>query len=295
MKVTIEKIPPTERLCHKIEQKGFADGLYYETEGEGCPLLLINGGPGATHHYFHPSFSRAKSFSKIIYYDQAGCGLSRKNKSYSLDKALQDIETLREKLGVEKWFVFGHSYGGLLAQLYSLKHPDRVSGLILCCASPGLEVKLATSKEKDSILTKCELEKINEIKTGDLAEDEKYFNILLNGGWKKHYFKKPDKKRMAEMSLYDYEADPELVARIDKEMETVSLQGKFTASKIPTLIIEAEKDLVWHQGKIEKLRQNHPGMELILMQKSRHYPFEDEPGKLFKVLEGFMRDSLCRI
>lgn len=106
MKINIEKIPKTEKLCEEIGQKGFVNGLYYEIEGEDPPLPLINGGPGATHHYFHPSFSRAKTFCKVIYHDQAGCGLSRKDKHYSLNKSLGDIEILRKRLRIEKMVRF---------------------------------------------------------------------------------------------------------------------------------------------------------------------------------------------
>lgn len=289
MKLIIEKIPKTERLCGKIEQKGFVNGLYYEIEGEGYPLLLINGGPGATHHYFHPYFSRAKNFCKIIYYDQAGCGFSRRDRNYSVNNSLENIENLRRKLKIKKWFVLGHSYGGLLAQLYSLKYSNRAYGIILCCASPGLNVKLTTTEQKNKLMIKGELEKINEIKNSDLSESEKYFNMLLNGNWKKHYFKKPSRKRMAEISLYDYKSDLELVAQIDKEMKSIDLQEKFNDFKIPTLIIEAEKDFVWQTGKIEKLRRNHPHAYFALMKKSRHYPFEDEAPRFFKVLEKFIK------
>ncbi len=62
----ISKLPP---LCDEIFdlKKGFIDildgKLYYEEEGRGIPLVLINGGPGGTHHDFHPCFSRAKDFA----------------------------------------------------------------------------------------------------------------------------------------------------------------------------------------------------------------------------------------
>lgn len=94
---------------------------------------------------------------------------------------------------------------------------------------------------------------------------------------------------MAEMSLYDYVSDPKLVAQIDKEMEIIDLRGEFDNIKIPTLIIEEDKDLIWRAGKIEKLRRNHINAYFALMKKSRHYPFEDEATRFFRVLKNFIK------
>jgi hypothetical protein len=73
----ITEIPDVFRWCDRLKLKkyhinvGDAE-LYVEEEGKGTPLVLINGGPGGTHHYFHPWFSRAKDYTRIIYYDQRG-------------------------------------------------------------------------------------------------------------------------------------------------------------------------------------------------------------------------------
>ena len=75
-------IPQLPALCDELPglKKGFADILdgkiYYEEEGQGIPLVLINGGPGCTHQGFHPYFSQIKDLARIIYYDQRGTGKS---------------------------------------------------------------------------------------------------------------------------------------------------------------------------------------------------------------------------
>ena len=60
-------------------------------------MVLLHGGPGGTHHYFHPTFSRAAEFSRVIYYDQRGCGLSdyAPGEGYTIQQAADDIEALR--------------------------------------------------------------------------------------------------------------------------------------------------------------------------------------------------------
>ena len=141
----IREIPAVPRLCDSMdirkEKVDIGDcKLYCEQEGQGTPLVLLHGGPGATHHYFHPWFSQAAKFARVIYYDQRGCGLSdyQPGKGYNMDQAVDDLDRLRRALGIDQWVVLGHSYGGLLAQCYALKYPENLKGLVLVCASTGL-------------------------------------------------------------------------------------------------------------------------------------------------------------
>ena len=140
-------IPPLPPLCDEIVglKRGFVgvkEGkLYYEEEGQGIPLVLINGGPGGTHHGFHPYFSQIKDFAHIIYYDQRGTGKSSKDdtgKTYAIKQAVEDLESLRKALKIDRWAVLGWSHGGFLAQCYALTYPERVISLVLVATSDGL-------------------------------------------------------------------------------------------------------------------------------------------------------------
>ncbi|MCP4149757.1 MAG: alpha/beta hydrolase, partial [bacterium] len=118
----LTKIPRVPRKCdllklvkQRIDVGGAA--LYVEEEGNGKPIVLINGGPGGTHHYFHPWFSRLKDKARVIYYDQRGCGLSDfepGKDGYSVVQAVADLEAIRKAKKIDKWVVLGYSYGGFL-------------------------------------------------------------------------------------------------------------------------------------------------------------------------------------
>ncbi len=108
--------------------------IWYETEGEGEPLLLIPGGPGNSHTYFHPWFSALSKKFKIIYYDAFGRGKSERAKSpeeYTFKHDVEEVEGLRKALGFKKWDVLGHSYGGMVVQQYAIRYPNSVNKLIL--------------------------------------------------------------------------------------------------------------------------------------------------------------------
>jgi len=109
--------------------------LYWETCGEprGAPIVFLHGGPGGgslPHHrrYFDPAFWR------IVLFDQRGAGRStpvaeiRDNTTQHL---VADLERLRRHLGVEKWLLFGGSWGSTLALAYAEAHPQRCLGLVL--------------------------------------------------------------------------------------------------------------------------------------------------------------------
>lgn len=121
--------------------------IYYEECGapRGKPAVILHGGPGGAvnptmRRFFDPDRWRMALF------DQRGCGRSRPNASLEDNTTwslIADIERLREHLGVEKWTVFGGSWGSTLALAYALTHPDRVEGLVL------RGIFLLTQKELD--------------------------------------------------------------------------------------------------------------------------------------------------
>jgi proline iminopeptidase len=109
--------------------------LYYEESGnpQGSPILYVHGGPGGgtspeDRCYFDPKHYR------IILFDQRGCGLSTPHAELSENTTwdlVEDMEKLRKHLGVEKWIVFGGSWGSTLSLVYAETHPEAVRGLIL--------------------------------------------------------------------------------------------------------------------------------------------------------------------
>jgi len=116
-------------------QTGGPHEIYYEECGNprGKPCVILHGGPGgAVNPTMRRFFDPAKW--RMTLFDQRGCGRSRPNASLDDNTTwslIEDIERLRKHLGVEKWTVFGGSWGSTLALAYAIKHPERVSGLVL--------------------------------------------------------------------------------------------------------------------------------------------------------------------
>jgi len=291
----IPDIPPLCD-CFKGEKKKIDIGsceLYVETEGVGTPLVLLHGGPGSTHHEFHPYFSRAVDFAQVIYYDQRGCGFSdyEKNGGYSLAQAVEDLEKLRNRLHIERWVILGHSYGGLLAQCYAVKYPEPVIGLVLVSAKPGMNTGLGESRQGEFI-SEQESQKIFQLKmkyfSGQISMQQLIYNAFLNGDWKRQHFYKPSREEIARAALYNWMHDEGFNDIMNRSAGDIDLTGAFENCPIPTLIIEGKWDLTWGNEKAKIFSNNHSNARLVMFEHSGHSPFRDEPDKFFQTLKEFI-------
>jgi proline iminopeptidase len=132
MKNLYPEIEPFDAGFLKVDE---IHEIYFEQCGtkNGKPILFLHGGPGSNIKPSHRQFFDPKVY-RIILFDQRGAGKSKpfaelkKNTTWDLVK---DIEKLREHLNIDKWVVFGGSWGSTLSLVYAINHPKRVKGLIL--------------------------------------------------------------------------------------------------------------------------------------------------------------------
>jgi proline iminopeptidase len=136
--------PGSERTALYPEIEPYASGLlgldaihamYWETAGNaaGLPVVFLHGGPGSGSSPKHRRFFDPAAY-RIVVYDQRGAGRSTplgELRDNTTPLLIDDLERLRLHLGIERWVVFGGSWGSTLAIAYAETHPDRVLGLVL--------------------------------------------------------------------------------------------------------------------------------------------------------------------
>jgi proline iminopeptidase len=135
-----EPHPPTHPYDHGMLDVGDGNLVYWETRGnpDGKPAAIVHGGPGSglegsTGRSFDPDRYR------IVIFDQRGCGRSTPHASdpatdmsvNTTEHLLADMERLRERLGIERWLLFGGSWGSTLILAYAERHPERVSEIVI--------------------------------------------------------------------------------------------------------------------------------------------------------------------
>ncbi|WP_168731257.1 proline iminopeptidase-family hydrolase [Robertkochia marina] len=145
-----EPIPTGEG---KLKVEG--GNIWYKVTGDGqdTPLVLLHGGPGYSSFYLKPLEELGKD-RQVIRYDQLGAGKSdmvTDSSLFTVDHFVDELETLRTHLKVEKWHVLGHSWGSILALEYFKKYPDHVTSLIF--GSPCLDLKLWEQSTNELLLT----------------------------------------------------------------------------------------------------------------------------------------------
>jgi proline iminopeptidase len=99
--------------------------------------FLIHGGPGADHTGYKPAYSPLSEYLQLVYFDHRGQGRSARGdkESYTLENNVEDMEALRQHLGLDKIIVLGTSYGGMVALSYAVRYPENVSQLIIVAST----------------------------------------------------------------------------------------------------------------------------------------------------------------
>lgn len=121
---SVHTVPVSDGHRLYVEECGKADGL---------PVVFIHGGPGAACETYHRQFFNPEIY-RIILFDQRGCGQSTPHASLqgnTTPALVSDMEVIRTTLGIDRWVVFGGSWGSTLGLVYAETHPENVLGLIL--------------------------------------------------------------------------------------------------------------------------------------------------------------------
>lgn len=278
--------------------------IWYETEGEGEPLLIIPGGPGNSHTYFHPWFSELAKDYKLIYLDAFGRGKSDRAEDpaeYTFERDVEDIELLRQTLKFNKWNVFGHSYGGMVAQAYALKYPESVNKVILSNSFYSGEMWQANNNS-------CNYELKNQ-----LPEVWEKVKKLRDKGFVSSSPEHQEAYALPSSLLYYYDGTnaskvrrDSLIINTEVYYTLVGFDGDFIiggdVSKLdfrqdlknlnmPVLIIEGRYDRVAIPKWSVKFKEYAPQAEFVMFEKSGHAPYIEETEKFFNLLNKFLSND----
>lgn len=138
--------PEIEPYEHGMLEVGDGNLVYWETCGNprGKPAVVLHGGPGSGCVSWHRRLFDPRAY-RVVLFDQRNCGRSTPHASApdtdlasnTTSNLIADVELLRQRLGVDRWLVFGGSWGSTLALVYAEKYPDRVTEMILFGVTTG--------------------------------------------------------------------------------------------------------------------------------------------------------------
>ena len=268
-------------------------------------LLLLNGGPGATHEYFEcfENFLPAEGI-EIIYYDQLGCGNSDNPNDvalWDLSRYVEEVEQVRKALHLDasNFYMLGHSWGGILAMEYALKYQHNMKGLIISnmmssCPEYGKYAEEVLAKQMDPKV----LAEINQIEAAKEFTNPRYMELLIPNFYEKHILRFPAKnwpepvnRSFAKMnqSLYVTMQGPSEFG-ISGKLEKWDRKSDLKNISIPTLVIGAKYDTMdpKHMEEMAKLVLNGT---YLFCPKGSHMDFYDDQKVYFEGLIPFLKQN----
>jgi len=269
--------------------------IYFEVTGpkSGSPLILVNGGPGFSHTYFHSSnaWQALAKNRQVVFYDQRGNGHSigdHKGQTFTLKDQIDDLEALRIHLGYEHIDLLGHSYGGFLAIAYAAVHPNRVSSLILVDSmSPkGFKDTLFLFDDVFPETTEREASVAFAVEMGDkaaiLTDTREYLSML---------FYSPE-KRGAFLSGFDPSAfNRGVYLAVSSAMEQFDLSPEIRKFQFPVLIVTGRHDMNVAPLGAYRIHKDISKSQFVVFEKSGHLPFYEEPEAFVKEVEAFLQTN----
>ena len=295
-------------------QEGYVDSggvlIYYKAFGQGPPLLLLHGGPGASHDYLLPHLAPLARRHRLVFLDERGSGRSTRLEDpsgYTVEKMAEDVEAVRTALGLGRVAVLGHSYGGVLAQAYALRYPDNLSHLLLCSTfhstSKMNEVFRRMLASMDPKLRKRieAMEKAGLYGKGRVYERNRYTNDYMIAAWGEAYF--PYVYRRRPDANYDPVTNGNMGWEVYREMwgvhgefvidgnlKSVEYAERLKSVKAPTLITVGDHD----ECDPSLAREMHaliPGSKLVVLPESGHMTFVDQPAMFLRAVEEFLNGA----
>jgi len=276
--------------------------IWYESEGTGEPLILIAGGPGFSHAYFHPYFSALAASHRVIYFDAYGCGKSERAKSkdaYSFARAVEDVEGLRKALKLGKVNVLGHSYGGFVAQRYALQYPASVKLLVLAnTVASGQELQLAQTRYNEELRYQLpELwAKVLRLRARGVLSSAPEFQAVYGVPPVYHYFYNPENARrlpITEPDLYNPDLWYAMAGNnadfvVAGELARYDVRPRLRRLKMPVLVLAGRFDRNVFPELSVRYQKYLPQAEFVMLEKSGHFPFIEETEKSLAVLRTFL-------
>lgn len=248
--------------------------LHCMEDGQGFPLLVHHGGPGLDLTVIAPHLGPLAQHLRLICYDQRGSGRSARPHGpdpYHIDHFVNDIEGAARGLGLDRFALLGHSFGGIVALHFALAHPDALSHLILACSPTSHHFIDDVEAALPHYLDAEALSELNSLQDSEPSDNVMRRSLELLAPI---YFHDPG--HLSELGLDSVRFEPQAQAVWDS-LQGFDLRPRLGEIQVPTLVIAGAHD---HSVTPERAREAAdalPQSRLLVMKNSGHYPFVEEP------------------
>jgi proline iminopeptidase len=271
--------------------------LAYRRAGSGPPLLCHPGGPGWSSRYFGDDVGGLGERLELLLLDPRGTGGSdrpRDASAYQTRDYVDDLEALREHLGLETASLLGHSHGGVVAMAYAAAHPERVDRLVLASTLPrfareqeaalvaGMERRAGESWYEDARAA------LEEEQGGAFSSDEELAAVVRRE--LPFYFARwGDAERSYVDGNLGEVPNGDALRLFNAEIfETFDLRPELARVDAPTLVITGEDDFICGPVCAAEIAEGIAGAETALLPDTGHFVFVESPERFREAVWRFL-------
>jgi proline iminopeptidase len=275
--------------------------IYFDVEGmglvpEGARMVerpvafVIHGGPGGDHTGFKPGLGPLAERMQLVYFDHRGQGRSAKGDpaTYTLDENVEDMEALRQHLGLGPIVSIGTSYGGMVAMAHAARYPRSVSHLVLVVTAAHAGFNARARQIVAERGTAEQKEVAAQLWAGALDTPEKlrrYYDVMGP------LYSRSHDPVAAKAGRDRGILSPEALNRAFAPggfLQHYDLRPELARIVAPTLILAGRHDWICPPEFSEEIHRLVPGSDLRIFEESSHSIRADEPRKMIDAIAGFV-------
>lgn len=280
-----------------ISYKGYQ--TYYRIVGDGeapgkLPLLTLHGGPGATHDYLESLDALAETGRRVIYYDQLGCGKSvipeSRPELWTIPLYVEEVDVVREALGLDRIHLLGQSWGGMLAMEYAFTQPKGVASLTIA-SSPASMIQWVSeaNRLRDELPPEVQQTLLKHEADGTTTHPD--YLKAMQVFYDRHVLRVPTPDYVARSfanigEVYNTMNGPSEFHVIGT-IKNWDVRARLPEIRIPTLITSGRYDEATPLIA-ETVQQGIPGSQWVIFEESSHMAHVEEAPRFMQVVNEFM-------
>jgi pimeloyl-ACP methyl ester carboxylesterase len=268
--------------------------LNVKVYGDGYPLVLMHGGPGADL-YTMMSFKPLSNHFTLVFYDHRCNGRSEgaEVSTMTMENLTADADMLRQALGFEKWAVLGHSFGGYVALEYALRYPHSLTHLVL--VDTGGDYQWGRENAPKVLSQRGFgpdfVEMASHLLHGQIEPDEMSSHLMKLGKAYNPYTGLHQLPHMLVIALRSKLQPEALIFAASSYLKNWKVMDRLGEIKVPTLVLAGSEDFIYPPEHQQELARHINNSRLVLIDRAGHNPQDEQPTRTLQAVREFLAEA----